>query len=206
MRILVATTNANKIREIRGILDGIRVDLLGLGDLPSIPEPEETGATFDENARDKARYYSRATGLTAVAEDSGLVIDGLDGEPGVHSARYGGDAARTYPEKFALVYGRLAAKGALGSAARFVCALALASGDRILFESRGIIEGRVADAPSGTGGFGYDPIFYYPPLACTLAEIDAAVKATVSHRGRAFDQLKAFLEARPSFGDEDGRH
>ena len=204
MRLLVATTNPNKVREIRDILDGLPVELLGLRDVTAVDEPEETGLTFEENARDKARYYARATGLLAVAEDSGLVIDGLGGEPGVHSARYGGDAARTYPEKFALVYSRLAAQGALRSPARFVCALALASGDRILFESRGTIEGHIADAPRGDQGFGYDPIFFYPPLARTLAEVDAATKAGVSHRGRAFQQLREFLSAREP-GEIDGR-
>jgi XTP/dITP diphosphohydrolase len=195
--LLVATTNPNKVREIRVILDGTGVELIGLGDVAAVPEPEETGATFEENARDKARYYAGATGMVAVAEDSGLVIDGLDGEPGVHSARYGGELGRTYPEKFALVYGKLAARRALGSPARFVCALALASGGRILFEARGIVEGRIADAPRGEGGFGYDPIFFYPPLGCTLAEISAADKASVSHRGKAFQQLRSFLESRP---------
>jgi XTP/dITP diphosphohydrolase len=195
--LLVATTNPNKVREIRVILDGTAVDLIGLGDLAAVPEPEETGATFEENARDKARYYSSATGLIAVAEDSGLVIDGLGGEPGVHSARYGGALGRTYPDKFALIYGKLAANGALRSPARFVCALALASGGRILFEARGTVEGHIADAPRGEGGFGYDPIFFYPPLGCTLAEISAADKASVSHRGRAFQQLRSFLETCP---------
>ncbi len=204
MRLLVATTNPGKVREIRGILAGLPIDLVGLADLDPIAEPEETGLTFEDNARDKARYYARASGLVAVAEDSGLVIDGLGGEPGVHSARYGGDEARTYPEKFALIYRKLAARNALGSAARFVCALALADGDRILFEARGTVEGRIGDAPRGSGGFGYDPIFFHPPLNRTLAELDEAAKAQVSHRGRAFRQLREYFEDHPP-GSGHGR-
>jgi len=192
MRLLVATTNANKVREIRGILADIDVELVGLDTFPPIAEPEETGATFAENARAKAIYYSGKLGVVAVAEDSGFVVDALGGEPGIHSARYGG-AAATYPEKFALIYGRLRDLQALGSPARFVCALAVARGDRILFEARGAIEGRVAEAPRGDGGFGYDPIFFYPPAGRTLAELSEGEKAVVSHRGRAFSQLREYL-------------
>jgi len=171
----------------------------GLDSLPDIAEPEETGATFAENARQKAIYYSSLLGLTVVAEDSGLEIDGLGGEPGVHSARYGSPAAATYPQKFELVYAGLLARGAMGSPARFVCALAVADGARILFEARGTIEGRVNDAPRGDGGFGYDPIFFYPPLGRTLAELDEHEKAAVSHRGQAFRQLRDHLASRPGW-------
>lgn len=197
MRLLLATTNPGKVREIRGILGGLDLDLAGLGDLPPLDEPEESGLTFAENARGKALHYAQASGMAVVAEDSGLVIDGLDGEPGVHSARYGGDGARSYPEKFALIFARLASRQALGSPARFVCELAVASGDRILFEASGTIEGVITDAPRGSGGFGYDPIFFYPPFGCTLAELDEERKATVSHRGLAFSQLRAFLQRHP---------
>ncbi|MEW5982350.1 MAG: RdgB/HAM1 family non-canonical purine NTP pyrophosphatase [Acidobacteriota bacterium] len=195
MRLLVATTNPNKIREIQGMLEGLDIDLIGLRDVPPVDEPEEMGVTFAANARDKARYYARATGLLAVAEDSGLIIDALGGEPGVHSARYGGRDAPDYPAKFALIYDRLAACGGLRSPARFVCALAVASGDLVLFESYGVIEGRIADAPGGNQGFGYDPIFFYPPLGRTLAEIDTSDKAAISHRGQAFRRLRTFLES-----------
>ena len=198
-RLVVATTNLDKLREIRGILNGGGVHVEGLDSLPDIAEPEETGATFAENARQKAIYYSNLLGLTVVAEDSGLEIDGLGGEPGVHSARYGGPAAAAYPQKFALVYAGLLARGAMGSPARFVCALAVADGARILFEARGTIEGRVNDAPRGDGGFGYDPIFFYPPLGRTLAELDEHEKAAVSHRGQAFRQLRDHLASRPGW-------
>src|SRR5512139_1331863 len=144
LRLVVATTNPDKLREIRGILRGTGVMVQGLDAFPPVAEPEETGATFADNARQKAIHYSRALGVTVVAEDSGLEIDGLGGEPGVQSARYGGPAAATYAQKFALVYAGLRARGAMGSAARFVCALAVADGAAILYESRGTIEGRVS--------------------------------------------------------------
>jgi len=196
VRLLVATTNRNKLREIRGIFEGLPIALDGLDAFQSLDEPEETGRTFADNGRQKAIYYSTRLGVIAVAEDSGLEIDGLDGDPGVYSARYGGAAAETYPQKFALIYRQLRERRALGCPARFVCALAVANGSRILFEARGTIEGRVADAPSGAGGFGYDPIFFYPPLGRTLAELTEAEKALVSHRGNAFRQWREFLAAR----------
>jgi XTP/dITP diphosphohydrolase len=198
-RLVVATTNPDKLREVRGILNGSGVIVQSLAEFPPVAEPEETGATFAENARQKAAFYSRALGVTVVAEDSGLEIDGLDGEPGVQSARYGGPEAATYPEKFALVYAGLRAKGAMGSPARFVCALAVADGATILFEARGTIEGRIHDAPRGDRGFGYDPIFFYPPLGRTLAELDDDQKASVSHRGQAFRQLRDHLALHPAW-------
>ena len=198
-RLVVATTNPNKLREIRGILRDTGVTVDGLDAFPAVAEPEETGATFAENARQKAIYYSSALGLTVVAEDSGLEIDGLGGEPGVQSARYGGPAADTYPQKFALVYAGLSARGAMGSPARFVCALAVADGTNILYEARGTIEGLVNDAPKGDGGFGYDPIFFYPPLGRTLAELADDEKASVSHRGQAFRQLRDHLASHPAW-------
>jgi XTP/dITP diphosphohydrolase len=202
VRLLVATTNLDKLREIRHIFEGAPVALPGLDAFPRVDEPDETGRTFAENGRQKAAYYSALLGVVAVAEDSGLEIDGLDGEPGVYSARYGGTAAKTYPQKFELIYRRVRERDALGCPARFVCALAVVDQSRILFEARGTIEGRIADRPSGAGGFGYDPIFFYPPFGRTLAELTEAEKAVVSHRGQAFRQLREFLEARSwSLGD-----
>lgn len=193
LRLLLATTNAGKLREIRALLEGLPIELVGLADVPAVDAPEETGATFAENARLKAEYYARATGLEAVAEDSGLEVDALGGEPGVNSARYGGPDA-TYPAKFALIYRALRSAGQTTSPARFVCALALAGPEGLRFESRGVVEGRIAPAPAGDGGFGYDPIFFYPPYGCTLAEVPAFQKAAVSHRGQAFRALRRYLE------------
>jgi XTP/dITP diphosphohydrolase len=193
MRLLVASTNAGKLREIAELLAGLPVELHTLAEYPSIAAPEEVGATFEENARAKALYYAAATGATTVAEDSGLEIDALDGAPGVHSARFGGEHS-SYPHKFELIYQRLAAAGLTSSPARFVCALAVASGDRVVFETRGTIEGEIAPQPRGEGGFGYDPIFFYPPFGATLAEASDR-KGTVSHRGNAFRALRKAIEA-----------
>jgi XTP/dITP diphosphohydrolase len=195
MRLLVATTNSNKIREIRHLLAGAPVDIVTLEDWPDVAAPDETGQTFEENARAKARYYAAATGELTVAEDSGLEIDGLGGAPGVESARFGG-AALPYPGKFALIDAALRAKGDRESPARFVCALALVRDHRVLFEARGTIEGRISPEPKGKGGFGYDPIFFYPPYGRTLAEAGDA-KDAVSHRGEAFRRLRSFLASDP---------
>lgn len=190
-RLLIATTNTNKVREIRQLLAGAAVELVTLAEWPGVTAPEETGATFEENARAKALYYAAATGELTVAEDSGLAIDALDGAPGVESARYGG-VDLPYPEKFARIDAALRAAGDRESPAQFVCALALVRGDRVLFETRGTVDGRISPEAKGTGGFGYDPIFFYPPYGQTLAEAGDA-KAAVSHRGAAFRTLKAFL-------------
>ena len=191
-KLLIATSNAGKLREIRAILGGVPFELTTLAEFPGIAPPEEAGETFEENARAKALYYADATGLLTVAEDSGLEIDALGGAPGVQSARYGGEQT-TYPEKFQLIYAALREHGAPTSTARFVCALALATTGAVLFETRGTVEGRIAPEPKGAGGFGYDPIFYYPPFGGTLAELSAQ-KSTVSHRGVAFRALRAFIE------------
>jgi XTP/dITP diphosphohydrolase len=192
-RLLIATTNRHKVREIRSLLEGVPFTLVTLEDWPDLAAPEETGVTFAENARQKALYYANATGELTVAEDSGLEIDALDGAPGVHSARFGG-VDMPYAGKFALIYDALRAKGQTTSAARFVCALALVSDDRVRFETRGVVAGSIAPAPRGEGGFGYDPIFYQPDLGVTLAEAGDR-KAAVSHRGQAFRALRAFLDS-----------
>jgi len=194
VKLLVATTNPNKVEEIRRVLAGTGVDLITLERWPGIVAPEETGRTFEENARKKATYYARATGELTVAEDSGLEIDALGGMPGVESARYAGEET-PYPEKFARLYAALDRAGGRDSAARFVCALAVASPEAIAFEARGVVEGRVAAAPLGTGGFGYDPFFFYPPYGRTLAEVTPEEKLAVSHRGEAFRKLADYLRS-----------
>jgi XTP/dITP diphosphohydrolase len=197
-RLLIATTNAGKLREIRELLHDLPLEVIALSpEFEALPAPEETGRTFAENARLKARYYATATGLLTVAEDSGLEIDALDGAPGVLSARYRGE---TYPERFQNLYADMAARGATASTARFVAVVALAvpatvpgKEPLIIFEARGVVEGEIANPPRGEGGFGYDPIFYYPSYGKTLAEVSSAQKLHVSHRGAAFRQLKTFL-------------
>lgn len=189
-KVLLATTNPGKLREIVGILEGVPVELVTLNDLAPIAEPEETGATFAANARLKAGYYSKATGLVSVADDSGIEIDALDKAPGVHSARWHGT---DYPTKFRKIQELFRERGVSGSTARFVCCVALADGDSILVETTGTVEGEIVGEPRGSNGFGYDPIFYYPPFGCTLAELDREKKASVSHRGEAFRALREYL-------------
>jgi XTP/dITP diphosphohydrolase len=190
MDLLIATTNPGKLREIRAILEGTSIELKTLADFPSIEEPEETGATFEENARLKALYYADATGMLTAADDSGLVIDALDGAPGVHSARWHGT---DYGVKFAKIRELLAARGLMTSPARFVCAVALARDGRVIHETRGTVEGRIAETAAGDKGFGYDPIFFYPPLGLTLAQLERDQKSDVSHRGKAFSALREYL-------------
>ena len=189
---VLATTNPHKVREIRALLADLDVEIVGLDAAAAIDPPEETGATFAENARLKAVYYAQATGMTAIAEDSGLEVDALGGAPGVESARFAG-ADSSYPEKFARLYEMLDARGGRDSAARFVCAVAVADGDRVVYEARGTVEGLIAPEPRGTQGFGYDPIFFYPPEGRTLGEVSDEVKRAVSHRGAAFRQLRRWL-------------
>jgi XTP/dITP diphosphohydrolase len=191
--LLIATTNPNKVKEIRRVLDGADVEVITLEGWPDLVAPEETGRTFEDNARLKATYYARATGQVTVAEDSGIEIDALGGVPGVESARYAGEAT-SYPEKFARLYAALDRTGTRDRAARFVCALAMASPDAILFEARGVIEGRVAHEPAGSGGFGYDPFFFYPPYGRTLGQVTPEEKLAVSHRGQAFRKLREHLD------------
>lgn len=196
-RWLMATTNAGKLDEIRALLAGEAITLLSLADCPSVPEPEETGVTFAENARLKAMAYAAATGLPTIAEDSGLEVDAMDGEPGVHSARFLGPNA-TYPERCAEIARRLAARPQAPRSARFVCALAVVIQGDVRFEARGVVEGEIARAPAGDAGFGYDPIFYYPPYGRTLADVSQAEKLAVAHRGQAFRALAVWLRQQPS--------
>lgn len=203
MRLLLATTNPDKLREIRALLAGVPVELLSLRDFAAVPEPEETGATFAENARLKALYYDAAVAQPAalvqcgpvltVAEDSGLVIDALGGEPGVRSARFLRPDA-SYPERFAEIQRRLAARPDAPRTARFICAVAVVQGGTVVYETDGVVEGEIARDARGTRGFGYDPILYYPPYARTLGETTDDEKAAVAHRGRAFRTLADWLE------------
>jgi XTP/dITP diphosphohydrolase len=187
--LLLATTNAGKIREIRRVLEGLPPRLVTLGDLSPVDEPVESGGTCAENALLKAHDYARRTGLPTVAEDSGLFIDALDGRPGVQSARYPG---ATYLDKFVNLYRELAAHPRPWTA-RYICAAALVDAGRTLFECEATVEGEIAPAPRGTNGFGYDPIFFYPPYARTFGEVTDAEKLVVAHRGKAFRMVREFL-------------
>ncbi len=187
--LLIASTNEGKLREIRLVLQGLGLPLASLSDIAGVPAPEETGATFAENALLKARAYAAASGLVTVAEDSGLAIDALDGAPGIHSARYPG---ATYPDKFARLYSALTGHPRPWTA-RYVCALAVV-GPEVLFETTATVEGEIWPEPRGSNGFGYDPIFYYPPYARTFGEVGDAEKLAVAHRGRAFSKFRAWVE------------
>ncbi|MGE0360261.1 MAG: RdgB/HAM1 family non-canonical purine NTP pyrophosphatase [Vicinamibacterales bacterium] len=189
--IVLATSNRDKVREIRYLLRDQPVDLRTLADVPPLPEPDEAGDTFEANARLKALAYAGAISGLVVAEDSGLEIDALGGAPGVRSARFLSPTA-SYPERFAAIFAQMADVPEARRTARFVCAVAVAEGDRLRFETRGAVEGLITRAPAGGGGFGYDPIFFSPELGCTLAEAGDA-KAAVSHRGRAFAALARWL-------------
>jgi len=204
IRLLVATSNPHKLQEIRELLQEAGIEITGLDDLAAgIEAPEETGATFAENARLKALHYSALNpdGLTA-AEDSGLVVDALDGEPGVLSARFVRPNA-SYPERFAEIYRRLDEHPERPRSARFVCALAVARRGDIVYETIGRVEGEITRPPRGTAGFGYDPIFFYPPYECTLAEVTQASKLRVAHRGTAFRAFARWLHRSEAIGGKD---
>lgn len=197
MRLLVATTNAGKLREIHAILAPLPIVILGLDDVPPAPEPAETGSTFLENARIKARAAAARTGLLTVAEDSGLVIDALDGAPGIHSARFLGPEA-SYSQRFAEIERRLQASPERPRRARFTCALSVVDGtagsDDPVFETVASVDGEIARSACGTGGFGYDPIFFFPPYGRTFGEVSEAEKLAVAHRGQAFRQLAEWCQ------------
>ena len=196
MRLYCATTNAGKLREFRqaAMQCDMTFDVEVLADLKTIAPPEETGATFEENAVLKAVYYSRGRSGFIFADDSGLEVDALGGAPGVWSARFAGPGA-TDAANNALLLEKLS--GVEKRTARFVCAVALARDGHVVRTFRGAVEGQIAAAPSGPNGFGYDPLFYYPPFGCTFGEAAAERKMAVSHRGQALDAMFRFL-SRPN--------
>jgi len=193
--VLLATRNAKKLAELRRILsDVVRVDLLGLHDLPAYDEAPETGATFADNALLKAREAARHTGLVAVADDSGLAVDALNGMPGVLSARWAGPA-RNDAANLQLVLDQIADVPELRRGAAFVCAAAMVTPDGTEQVVEGRVDGTLLYAPRGTGGFGYDPIFVPIGESRTTAELTPAEKDAISHRGRAFRALAPHVAA-----------
>jgi XTP/dITP diphosphohydrolase len=188
--VYCATTNRGKLREFRAA-GSDRVIIHALPGLGEISPPEETGSTFEENASQKAVYYSRRTDEYVFVDDSGIEVDALGGEPGVLSARYAGPDATDGANNHLLIE-RMT--GVANRDARFVCVIALARRGETVRTFRGTVEGELLDAPRGANGFGYDPVFYYPPLQRCFAELDAETKQSVSHRGAALRQLIAFLE------------
>ena len=186
--MVVATRNRGKTAEIRGLLEGFNVMIKNLEDFGPIPEVEEDGDTFEDNAYKKASFAARVLGLPALADDSGLLVQALDGAPGVHSARYAGKNAGDEEKCLKLLQ---AMRGKTDRQAAFECVISIAvpSGPALTYEAR--CEGLIADKLAGSNGFGYDPVFCYPPDKKTFAELTMEEKSRVSHRGKALMELKA---------------
>jgi XTP/dITP diphosphohydrolase len=206
-RILIATSNAGKLRDFAGAA-AHGIEIAGIPNFSSLPLVAEDGLTFEDNARKKAEEYSRhAPGEIVVADDSGIEIDALDGAPGVHSARYAApellnvephlaDANTDDDANNARVLRELKDVPPEKRTGRFVCILAAARDGKTLATFRGVAEGVILDAPRGTNGFGYDPLFYFPQIQKTFAELSAEEKANYSHRGKAFRKLLEWYETR----------
>ncbi len=191
-KLLVATHNLGKLAELRLLLADLPIKLIGLSDFDNVTEVEETGTTFIDNAKLKAIGYARQTDSFAIADDSGLEVDALDGRPGVLSARYGGDVG--FDKKMQLLLGEIDKSPNHSRAARFVCAIAIAAPDgTILHTTEGICPGNIAHEPRGNGGFGYDPLFVPEGFEETFGELSGTVKQKISHRARAFEQIMPFL-------------
>jgi XTP/dITP diphosphohydrolase len=192
-RLLIATGNAGKLREYRALLDGLGWELVSPGEIGLAVEVSESGGDYAENAKIKAASFAEASGLVSLADDSGLEVDALGGEPGHLSARYAGPQADD-TQRFSRLLERLRGVPLAKRGARFRCLIAVArpSGETELFE--GECQGVVAEAPRGETGFGYDPIFYLPERGCTLAELSLSEKNAVSHRGAAARKARPFLE------------
>jgi XTP/dITP diphosphohydrolase len=197
-RILIATSNPGKLRDFAGAAAGSGFEIASIPNFASLPSVDEDGLTFEVNARKKAKAYSRyVAGEIVVADDSGLEVDALNGAPGVHSARYAADEphlANTNSDdeaNNARLLRELKDVPSNKRTARFVCVIAAAQDGRTLAVFRGEAAGMILDAPRGTNGFGYDPLFYFPAIGKTFAELDPEEKSSYSHRGAAF---RSFLE------------
>lgn len=186
--IVLATNNKKKVEEFENILKGYTIELKCVSDFGRLPEPVEDGDTFDENAYKKALHYAKVLGLPAIADDSGLVVEALNGEPGVFSARYAGEKA-TDEENCLKLLNKM--EGITNRKAAFQCVLSIAvpSGPALTYE--GSCQGLITETLQGSGGFGYDPLFFYPELGKTFAEMTAEEKNAISHRGKALAQFAA---------------
>lgn len=200
IRLLVATYNRGKLAEFSSLLQPLPVQIVGPGALGLSLEVDECGATYLENARLKARTFMLASGLPALADDSGLEVDALNGEPGVYSARYAGTGASDQ-DRYQLLLAKLIGVPWAKRTARFRCALALATPEGPIHTAEGVCEGIIAREPHGTCGFGYDPVFFLPGLQCTMAELESAVKNQISHRANAARAMRPLLERYASAGD-----
>jgi XTP/dITP diphosphohydrolase len=191
--LLIATGNQKKRTEMEELTSDLGWEIKTLRDFPPLPDVVEDGTTFVENARKKAVHYANLTGFLTLADDSGLVVDALGGRPGIYSARYAAGEGSSDAANLLKVLDEMADVPEPERTARFVCAAVVASTEAVLFETQQTVEGLLLYQPIGDGGFGYDPIFYYPPFLQTFAEIPSAQKHTVSHRGKALRDVSRFL-------------
>lgn len=190
--LLIASQNPGKRNEMKLLLEGLPFRVLSPRDLGILTGPEETGSTFLENATLKALDYARRSGRLSVADDSGLSVDALDGGPGLYSSRFGGEGASDL-ERNRLLMERLRGVTRERRGARFTSAVAVARDGQVLFQAQESVEGLIAEEMKGNHGFGYDPLFFYPPLGKTFGELPRDEKDRVSHRGKAFARLREFL-------------
>jgi XTP/dITP diphosphohydrolase len=188
-RLILATENQHKVREMRELLSDLDVNVTHLGELADPPELTETGDTFADNAREKALGCAVATGELCLADDSGLEVDALGGEPGVRSARYAGEGA-TQQDLIDKLLHELEGVALCDRQARFVCVMSLCAPEGEIGRWKGTVEGVITLEPRGEGGFGYDPVFLYPPAEKTFSEIEPEAKNEVSHRGRALERFR----------------
>ena len=196
--LLLASQNPGKLDEMKALIAGLPFRVFGPRDVGITEAPDETGTTFLANAILKARSYAGLSGRLTVADDSGLSVDALDGGPGLFSSRFGGLGASD-DDRNHLLLRKLADGPRDRRTARFTSAVAVAQGSDVLFTVQETVEGLIADEPRGSNGFGYDPLFFYPPFGRTFGESPREEKDRVSHRGKAFARLRAFLEGlRPS--------
>jgi len=196
VKLLLASSNPGKLREYQVLAAGSAVELALLPGFDRLPRFDESAPTFAENALGKALHYSRFAELPVIADDSGLVVPALGGAPGVHSARYGGPQASD-ADRIQKLLAELRGKGVTERCARFVCVLALALQGQVLAVFSDLVTGELLETPRGSEGFGYDPIFFFPTLGRSFAELTREEKNQHSHRGKAFRKLLAFLESRP---------
>jgi len=191
-KLLLATTNQGKIREIKRLLEGLNLKIESLADYPDLGTCPETGQSFEENSRAKSWFYGQNCSGLVLAEDSGLEVDCLGGQPGIYSARFAGPGA-TDEENIKKLLRCLKGVPLEKRKAQFVCVVSLASKGKILKTFRGRVRGIILEEPRGENGFGYDPVFYYPPAMKTFAQLKTSEKNKVSHRARALRKLKKFL-------------
>lgn len=199
MEIVLATRNNKKVEEIKRITEGMAVRIFTLDDFPGCPEVEEDGATFEENAVKKAVTVAQFTGKPALADDSGLEVNALNGAPGTHSARYSGHGANDRKNTEKLLSEMLFLVKS-DRKARFVCSIALAMPDEKVLTFNGYSEGSIGTEPKGANGFGYDPVFYPEGADRTFAEMSAEEKDSLSHRGNAIRKLQRYLRGTPPDG------